>query len=302
MDERAEGGWRPAAMGAAAVGAAAAGVAAACAIHRADPHVVRTDAGPALVRTIRGPEGEPVRVLRQGGVYQSATYLDERRFEPVFAYYRGFDAMFEAEPGMREELGHGIERVLLIGGGGFSYPKHLLTSRSGIRLDVVEADAAIVEAARRWFFLGELQLRLAHPLLSQGNSLDIYSADGRAYLSVAQARGARYQAIINDAFEGREPVRSLATLEAARLAKACLARDGLYLVNVVSEGRGTDLSFLRSEVATLLEAFSFVHVLDTTDERFGGEFNYLVIATDGTYAFPDDIPYDEEFPSHVLAD
>ena len=302
MDERVEGGWRPAAMGAAAVGAAAAGVAAACAIHRADPHVVRTSSGPALVRTIRGPDGEPVRVLRQGGVYQSATYLDERRFEPVFAYYRGFDAMFEAEPAMREELGHGIERVLLIGGGGFSYPKHLLTSRSGIRLDVVEADAAIVEAARRWFFLGELQLRLAYPLLSQGNSLDIYTADGRSYLSVAQARGARYQAIINDAFEGREPVRSLATLEAARLAKACLARDGLYLVNVVSEGRGTDLSFLRSEVATLLEAFSFVHVLDTTDERFGGEANYLVIATDAAHAFQGDIPYDADFPGHVLTD
>ena len=49
-----------------------------------DPHVVRTSSGVALVYTVRRVFADPVRVLRTGGVYQSATYLGARRMEPVF--------------------------------------------------------------------------------------------------------------------------------------------------------------------------------------------------------------------------
>ena len=58
--------------------ARAAGVvvaATACALRRLNPHPLR-DGG--LVYTTRGPQGEPVRVLRRGGVFQSATYLGEK--------------------------------------------------------------------------------------------------------------------------------------------------------------------------------------------------------------------------------
>ena len=43
--------------------------------------------------------------------------------EPVFAYYRAFDDVFEAEDAMRDAYGHGVERMLMLGGGGFAYPK-----------------------------------------------------------------------------------------------------------------------------------------------------------------------------------
>ena len=52
---------------------------------RARPHVERTMGGLALVYTTRDDSGTPVRVLRTGGVYQSATYLGPRGMEPVFA-------------------------------------------------------------------------------------------------------------------------------------------------------------------------------------------------------------------------
>ena len=282
-----------------AVGVAAGATAAAVTIRSRDVHLIRTAAGPALVKTLTAG-GERVRVLQQDGVYQSATYLDERRFEPVFNYYRAFDVMFQAESDLRAHTGAGIERVLMLGGGGFSYPKHLLTSRSGLALDVVEVDAAVVRLARRWFFLTELEARLADPARAQGNALGIYVADGLAYLRAAAARGARYQAIVNDAFVGAEPVAHLATLEAARAVRACLSDRGLYLVNVVSKQGGGDLSFLRDQVATLLAAFAHVHVIEAVDAHFGGECNYLLVATDGSAAFDGAVPYDEGFPGTVL--
>ena len=105
------------------------------------------------VRTLTAPTGEEVRVLESGGVYQSATYVGERRFEPVFAYQRAFEVLFDADGPMRAACGHGIERALALGGGGFAWPKYTLLRHKDLALDVVERDPDVIEAARRWFYL-----------------------------------------------------------------------------------------------------------------------------------------------------
>ena len=293
--------------------------------------ILRTRDGIARVHVVEAEDGEQVRALSLGGVFQSATYVDDRRFEPVFAYYRAFDALFLAEPA----LGHPVRHVLMLGGGGFAYPKHLLTTRAGIRMDAVELDPGIVRAARRWFFLDELEARLADPARANGCALRVVVGDGRALLERAEGHvmppaklpapsrlgfatdGAggslrplregelavpRYDAIVNDAFSGREPVRSLATVEAARAARSRLAPGGVYLMNVVSRDGGRDVSFLQDEVATLLRVFSHVHVLPASDAAFGAEDNYLLVATDADTAFPEAIAYDADFPGTPLAD
>lgn len=288
----------------AVAGSAIAAWASAVNAYARDVHRVRTAHGAAVIKTVRTPGGGHVRVLQQGGVYQSATYLDERRFEPVFAYYRAFDAMLEAEPAFAGLTGHGIRTVLMLGGGGFSYPKHLLTTKTDIQMDVVEVDPAIVRAARRFFFVDELERRLDDGDDASGNSLRVIVGEGRAFLQAPSAPDAPacYDAIVNDAFAGAEPARALATLEAARAVKARLSMGGLYLANVVSRAEGADLAFLRDEVATLSQVFAHVHVIPCSDAMFGAEDNYLVIATDGGYRFAADVPFDGDFLGRVLTD
>lgn len=273
---------------AAAAGAAlaAAGVAAARWARARDAHPLWTMAGPALVQTVEDEAGGAVRVLRVGGVYQSATYLDERRFEPVFAYYRAFDRVFDVRPDARD--------VLMLGGGGCSWPKHVVTSRAGVQMDVVEIDPAIVRAARRWFFVDEA---CAHA--AAGSSLNLQVADARVWL---EHTGKRYDAVVSDCFAGVQPVRALATVEAARAAKRVLRPGGVYAANVVSRAEGRDVSFLQDVVATLRAVFAHVHVVPCADEDFGGEENYLVMATDAPACVADVIPYDDGFPGSVLRD
>ena len=86
------------ALGAAALGAAAVAVRAACL------QVARTRNGLARVKRVHDEGGDEVRVLVQGGVYQSASYVGERWAEPAFAYYRAFDDVFEAEDAMTRRL------------------------------------------------------------------------------------------------------------------------------------------------------------------------------------------------------
>ena len=254
---------------------------------RTRPHVVLTMSGVALVQTVRGEDGEPVRVLRTGGVYQSATYLDARRMEPVFAYYRAFGRLFDLRPDAR--------RVLAVGGGGFAFPKLVAAEHPGVRTDVVEIDSAVIRAARRWFFLDEA-VDLAR---ARGGDLRVICDDGRAYLERAVGP---YDAVVLDAFVGARPVRSLATVEALRLVRRALVPGGVCLMNVVSRASGSDVGFLRSVTATALEVFPHLEVTLATDETHAAEDNYLLVASDAPIGLPDAIPFDEDFLGDVLFD
>ncbi len=279
-------GWGRARIVAAVLGAVAA-LGAAVRMRLLDAHLVRTMDGPALVYNIRDAAGARVRVLRAGGVYQSATYLGDRRMEPAFEYYRAFGRLFDLRPDARS--------LLVIGGGGFAFPKMVASGHPGVRTDVVEIDPAVIDAARRWFFLDEA-IALAR---AGGGDLRVICDDGRAFLKRAPGP---YDAVVLDAFVGAEPVRSLATVDALRSARRALAPGGVLLANVVSRDGGSDISFLRSFVATSLTAFSHVEVALATDDDHAGEDNYLVAASDGPLGLSDAILYDADFLGPVLLD
>ena len=115
---------------------------------KADPRFYRTKFGPAVVCTTTDADGRAVRLLLVGRSVQSATYVDEEyRAEPVFDYYLAFDLMFDAKPD--------IERVLMVGGGGYAYPKHIIATRPEVHMDVVEIDPAITRIALTDFYLAE---------------------------------------------------------------------------------------------------------------------------------------------------
>lgn len=274
-------------------------VAAAAVLALVNPHVVRTRTGRGVVYT-RLVQRQPARVMRVGGVYQSATYLGFQCCEPVFAYIEAFDAVFEAADAVRQATGHGVRRALALGGGGFSWPKHAILDHDDLRLDVVEIDPAIIQAARRWFYLDMIE-RYAE------GRLRVREGDGRAMIDRLAARieagdapAERYDAIVNDTFSGAEPVRALATVEAARAARTCLNPGGAYATNVVA--RDGELGILRDTVATLAKVFAHVHVIPVEEDKLSGWDNYIVVATDGDTAFPGAIPYDEDFLGTAMHD
>lgn len=131
-----------------ALGVAGASALLAYGVRKADPRFYRTKFGPAVVCTTTDADGRAVRLLLVGRSVQSATYVDEEyRAEPVFDYYLAFDLMFDAKPD--------IERVLMVGGGGYAYPKHIIATHPEVHMDVVEIDPAITRIALTDFYLAE---------------------------------------------------------------------------------------------------------------------------------------------------
>lgn len=238
------------------------------------------------VEAAEGPDGEPILALVAGGAYQSATYLGKRRFEPVFAYHRAFDCMFQA--------GIDVRDVLMLGGGGYSYPKHFAIAHPACRMDVVEADPAVTCLAKERFFLQEVLDGLDDP-----DRLRLITAEGRAYLDSCPKT---YDAIINDCFSGTRPARSLMTVEAARAVARCLTPDGLYLANAVSEREGCDVSILCAAASALAHVFAHVQMLPCSDEGFSAEDNYLLAASNRPFNLPGAIPFPEELRGCALHD
>ncbi|MEE8722119.1 MAG: fused MFS/spermidine synthase [Eggerthellaceae bacterium] len=226
-------------------------------------------------------EGAPVwvRVLEIGGAYQAATFItDDACYDLVFDYCRLFDRLFET--------GIPIRRVLMLGGGGYMYPKHLISQYPDVALDVVEIDPAITALAERYFYLDRL---IEEFVTERTRRLRLVNDDARHFLDELPS-DVRYDAIINDCFAGRAPVASLAGSDAARLIHAHLTPGGAYLVNAIAALEGPAAAPLVDLGRTLSPTFS--HLCCVPCRRFAKDDtdNVLVIATDGTASFTGAIP------------
>ena len=268
---------------------------------KADPRFYRTKFGPAVVCTTTDADGRAVRLLLGGRSVQSATYVDEEyRAEPVFDYYLAFDLMFDAKPD--------IERVLMVGGGGYAYPKHIIATRPEVHMDVVEIDPAITRIALTDFYLAEYLSDFPF-----GGTYDLgrICADGCDYLAdlsrvvreelggegrdsefARQARrrygagfGQRYDAMVFDVFAGKKPVASLASPTAIRNAYTCLNPGGVLIANVVSTLEGPKSAFLHQYVEALEGEFAHVHVIPLSPDSTDAPDNVILLATDATWEF-----------------
>jgi len=231
-----------------------------------------TMAGPCRVFTVERKEGL-VRMMNVAGTMQSGTYLDDDTYcDLAFSYTRDYDCMFLAGVPVRD--------VLVLGGGGYSYPKHLIAHRPETFVTCVEIDPVVTAIARRYFFLDRL---FEEYDLDETGRLQLVEGDAREFLEQSDER---YDAIVNDCFAGMSLVESLATREAALLYHEHLREDGVYLSNVIGAVEGPRSRAMRRILRTLASEFAHVYVLPGQPTALSNCDNNVVIATDGDWRFP----------------
>ena len=180
-----------------------------------------------------------------------------------FAYIRWFDAAVAG----RFERRNGDVDVLHLGGGGFSFPRHLVAAWPASRHVVLELDPLVFETARR-----ELNL-VPSP------SLEVVLGDAR--LSVLELPDDRFDVVVGDAFGSLSVPWHLTTHEFLGEIDRVLRPDGLYVMNLID---GPALSFVRAETRTLLARFEHVVVMarpgafDGLDGGPGGGGNVVLVA------------------------
>lgn len=211
--------------------------------------------GPALVFDSEDEDGTTVRLLNVRGTYQSVCYVDDGlRWVPVCEYHRVWAKAVRQVFGPASSHAGAPKRALVMGGGGYSFPKWLVAERPDFACEAVEIDPAIERIAREHFFVNELMQEFDTDVTGR---LSLVCADAIDYL---QADEQGFDLIVNDAFRGNRPLGRLGGAQGAATIREHLRPGGLYIGNVRTplEGRKA-------------------RVLDATKEAFRAEFAHVRI-------------------------
>ena len=201
-------------------------------------------------------DDDGVRTMYLNGGAQSAMDLD-RPNRYVFGY-----SSYLHLPLLAVDDPDDVNRVLFVGGGGFSSPKRFVHEYPNVTVDVVELDPEVVGAAKEYFRVEE------------SPRLDIHTEDGRVFL---RGTNRTYDVIVLDAFRSTQVPYHLTTEEFLQLVKARLDADGVVVANVISSTDGPDSAFYRAQYRTLDAVFPRVYSFPTRDA--GGLQNIELLAT-----------------------
>ncbi len=233
----------------------------------------RTMFGPAIVFDSTDDDGTPVRLLNVGGTFQSICYTgDDLRWELVCEYHRTM-----AELVVRLSDDHDLRRALVMGGGGFSFPKWLVTHSRRLAVDAVEIDPKVIDIARERFRLAEAESEAA-------GRLNVVCADAWAWLcggcDADASEPTRYDLIVSDAFGGKRPLGPMQGFEGAQMVRERLAPEGVFLANVRSPLEGDDAAGLLEAKAAFGMVFEHVTVIPERPEEPGRLQNNVLVACD----------------------
>ncbi len=244
-------------------------------------------------------EEDFMRFLLVDGSMQSAELL-ERNGEPElpFDYMESFNWIFR--------LNKNIRRTLLIGGGGFAYPKYYLHKYPERYIDAIEISQTVIDVAREYFGLRDLEEKAENHLkviVGDGNAylidlaLKLRSCENKRTAAGKDIKGATSEERIGataetcadgitdsltkaEADEKSETMKydvilndafvghksSSLLKKSAELIKACLNEGGIYAANLVIPLKGPGSKQPKKDMEVFQEVFNYTFLLPCDDE------------------------------------
>jgi spermidine synthase len=187
---------------------------------------------------------------------QSAMYVDD----PVYLalpYTKFYNLASHFKPEMK--------RVLMLGGGGYSFPKYMLSHYPEVHMDVIEIDPKVTMLAKRFFHLRD------------DRRLSIIHQDARTFLNRTSRT---YDVILGDIFNSDYAVPfHVGTVETVKKIYELLADDGVAVVNILAAIEGDKGRFLRAEYATFKAIFPQVYLYPVSYPTSGMRWqNVMLVA------------------------
>jgi spermidine synthase len=144
----------------------------------------------------------------------------------------------------------GRPKVLVIGGGGYTFPHWAEVQLPQSSIEVVEIDPGVTEVAHRELGLPRDTRVVSHHM------------DGRQFVQERAPRG-HYELVVQDAVNDLSVPYHIMTKEYNDAVKRLLTPGGIYLLTVIDDF--DDGLLMRAAVRTMRETFPHVHVLGSKD-------------------------------------
>lgn len=199
--------------------------------------------------------GREVLILMSGNLPMSGMFLNNN--ELLFDYTKYYRLI--------SHINKSPNNVLMIGGGGYSYPKDFLRTYPDSQMDVVELDPKYTEIAYEHFSL------------PKSERLNIFHEDARIFVNSSSKK---YDAIMIDAFASSTAVPfQLTTKEFFNKLDNILTDSGIIIMNTISSVEGPSGKFLRAEYNTIKLIFPYVYVFPVSNSKAGESVqNVMIVA------------------------
>ncbi len=197
-------------------------------------------------------------LMTDPGSVQSGIFIDEPN-ELALSYTHFFK--------LGEHLKPNAKKVLMLGGGGYSYPRYLLTKNKNkdLQLDVLEIDAGITEVAKAKFGL------------PNDERLNIYHQDARIFINNNQEK---YDIVLVDVFGSYYSIPfHMTTTQAMEKLSNATAENGIVIMNIISALTGEKSKVFAGIHRSLQEHFPKTYVYAVNSAKKADEVqNIMVLA------------------------
>jgi spermidine synthase len=182
-----------------------------------------------------------IRTLYLDHLTHSKVDLDD----PTFFFYRHETIQSEVLR-MQCQADPRAQNVLVIGGGGYTFPRYVRTAIPTANVDVVEIDPGVTATAYK------------HLGLLPEWGIQAHHMDGRQFVSEKSAKG-HYDLVTLDAVNDLSVPSHLLTRECNEAVKATLKPNGIYLVTVIDFT--ADGLLWKAAFRTLRQSFKHVELM-----------------------------------------
>jgi predicted membrane-bound spermidine synthase len=193
------------------------------------------------IKVTRQPDlGEHAYSLTLDHLWHSIVRLDD----PTWLYYK--HEYVQAELLLQTRAHNPKTNLLVIGGGGYTFPRYAELTTPDVDIEVVEIDPGVT--------------KIAHDKLgfSRDTKIRTFNMDGRQFVSERAAKG-HYQLVMQDAVNDLSVPGHLMTKEYNDAVKATLTPDGAYLLTLIDDlPRG---KLWRAAYLTMQQSFKYVTLL-----------------------------------------
>ncbi len=203
-------------------------------------------------------DGQPIRLLVLDHLVHSYVSLTD----PKQLVY-GYEQMYAEVTEYRAKRDNHLS-ALMIGGGGYTFPRYMDATYPGSDIHVIEIDPGVTQTAYD---------QLA---LSRDAKITTHSEDARMFF--AKPPTMTVDLVFGDAFNHYSVPYHLTTKEFNDQVRKWMAPDGLYVINIIDGPHG---EFVRAFFHTLRQTFQHVYLVPGTNAwRETSRTTFVLIATD----------------------
>lgn len=214
--------------------------------------------------TFEDEAGECVRTIFTGSSYQSVTYTNDKKNE-LYDRYTNLYCVCDTH---KEE----IDNCLVLGGGGFSYPKYYISKYPNRYMDVVELDDYMIEIARDYFFLNDLYQEYD----PNKERLKIYNEDAFDYISKCTQK---YDSILIDLFNDNVPLYEIFSVDNLKLINNLMKSDSLLAINYIITKDDSNHILFNKHIDNLRGIFKNVKAIALPNFKIKNRGNIFILAS-----------------------